>query len=371
MELHETGRSLKSAIGNRLRQLAIKIPLPLPPQSLVLCPKPDNASPACIELGYNEVKSKSNIRILVLAFTVLAIVLPAVEIIQAQSPRTSKADEGTVESHVKPTTLIRKRKVDSNTNAESTTASFGNPAPAASRNVLLQTELVWEFGRKPQRGWQLYLPLIQRSVETEDSVGSDRFASALARWQAKSGLTPSGVLDEDSLYKMISEWQGARLKQRDYPEQDQLITAPASDFYHPSRPEELRQIERQTYAAYKRLVTAALSDPSLKLSRGADGGLAPGEKYLKILSSFRTREYQEYLRRQSPNAGRAGLAVNSPHFTGQALDLYVGGEPVDTSDANRALQIQSRVYLWLVRNAERFGFRPYFYEPWHWEYVGN
>ncbi|HZH32789.1 MAG TPA: hypothetical protein VEY11_18625 [Pyrinomonadaceae bacterium] len=25
-------------------------------------------------------------------------------------------------------------------------------------------------------------------------------------------------------------------------------------------------------------------------------------------------------------------------------------------------------YRWPVRNAERFGFRPYFYEPWHWEY---
>jgi LAS superfamily LD-carboxypeptidase LdcB len=25
-------------------------------------------------------------------------------------------------------------------------------------------------------------------------------------------------------------------------------------------------------------------------------------------------------------------------------------------------------YRWLVRNAERFGFCPYFYEPWHWEY---
>ncbi len=77
------------------------------------------------------------------------------------------------------------------------------------------------------------------------------------------------------------------------------------------------------------------------------------------------------LRRQSPNAGRAGLAVNSPHFTGRALDLYVGGQPVETRDDNRAVQVQTPVYQWLVRNAARFGFRPYFYEPWHWEYVGS
>jgi LAS superfamily LD-carboxypeptidase LdcB len=62
------------------------------------------------------------------------------------------------------------------------------------------------------------------------------------------------------------------------------------------------------------------------------------------------------------------LAVNSPHFSGRALDLYVGGEPVEAKEANRALQVQTPAYRWLVRNAGRFGFRPYFYEPWHWEY---
>jgi zinc D-Ala-D-Ala carboxypeptidase len=98
--------------------------------------------------------------------------------------------------------------------------------------------------------------------------------------------------------------------------------------------------------------------------------LSANSKYLKIISAFRSREYQEELRRKSPNAGSAGLAVNnSPHFTGRALDLYVGGDPVDTKDANRTIQVNTPAYKWLVRNAEKFGFRPYFYEPWHWEYV--
>jgi len=108
-------------------------------------------------------------------------------------------------------------------------------------------------------------------------------------------------------------------------------------------------------------MAAALADPMLKLARN--------DKYLKIVSSFRSRDYQDNLRRQSPNSGSAGLAVNSPHFTGRALDLYVGGSPVDTNDANRAIQVNTPVYRWLVKNAGRFGFRPYFYEPWHWEYV--
>lgn len=127
-------------------------------------------------------------------------------------------------------------------------------------------------------------------------------------------------------------------------------------------------MERETYKAYKRMVAAAVADRSLRLN-ASGGHLAASEKFLKIVSAFRSREYQDQLRKQSPQSGRAGLAVNSPHFTGRALDLYVGGEPVSTKDKNRALQTQTLVYRWLVQNAARFGFQPYFYEPWHWEYV--
>jgi hypothetical protein len=242
-------------------------------------------------------------------------------------------------------------------------------ADAAKRNALLSTELIWTFGTKEQRGWYLYTPLIKRLINTKQDAASSKFASALSRWQAKSGLKSSGVLDEETLYAMIKTWQDARLKDRSSAQPDQLLTAPASDFYDPTRAEELRQVERRTYAAYRRLVSAAAADRSLGLVRTRRGDLAPDEKYLKIISAFRSREYQEKLRREAPNSGSAGLAVNSPHFTGRALDLYVGGEPVDTRDSNRAVQVETRVYQWLVRNAERFGFRPYCYEPWHWEYV--
>jgi D-alanyl-D-alanine carboxypeptidase len=241
---------------------------------------------------------------------------------------------------------------------------------AAARNELLQNELEWEFGGKQQRGWYLYVPLIRHLLKTQNDVDTQGFALALERWQKKIGLTPSGALDKDTLYSMISEWQRLRLKDRSAAQPNQLITAPPSDFYDPSRLDELRQVEKKTYAAYKRMVAAATADPSLGLIR-TGGELAPAEKFLKIVSAYRSPKYQEQLRQKSPQAGRAGLAVNSPHFTGRALDLYVGGDPVETKDSNRAIQIRTRVYQWLVRNAERFGFRPYFYEPWHWEYVGG
>ena len=248
-------------------------------------------------------------------------------------------------------------------------------ALAPGRNAVLRDELVWTFGGKQQRGWYLYEELIYRLLDIANQgrpdVASARFSQAVTRWQTKVGLNPSGLLDETTLAVMIKEWQGRRLKDRTVAQPDQLLTAPASDYYDPARAVELRQVEARAYAAYKRLIVAAAADRSLGLKRQGKGELAPAEKYLKIISSFRSRDYQEKLRRESPQSGTAGLAVNSPHFTGRALDLYVGGQPVDTSDANRAIQVRGPVYKWLVRNAQRFGFQPYFYEPWHWEYVGD
>jgi hypothetical protein len=254
-------------------------------------------------------------------------------------------------------------------NGQSKQTSKSTNISAGVTNAQLRNDLNWIFGGKPQRGWYIYTPLINRLINSKNDVGSPQFASAVARWQRKAGLKPSGILDEETLYAMIKAWQDARLQDRTPAVAEQLLLAPISDFYDPTRAEELRQVERKTYAAYKRMVAAAIADRSLGLAHTSRDELAPGEKYLKIISAFRSREYQDKLRRESPNSGTAGLAVNSPHFTGRALDIYVGGEPVDTRDSNRALQIQTRIYQWLVRNAERYGFRPYCYEPWHWEYV--
>jgi len=228
---------------------------------------------------------------------------------------------------------------------------------AAASNANLRNELTWTFGGKQQRGWYLYDLLINKTLDTEHDPITNDFAATLAGWQKKRGLGADGVLDEKSLMALVSQWQSNRLKVRTPATADQLITAPPSDFYDPGRAEEMRQVERNTYEAYQRMIAAAAED------------LKPTGQYLKIVSAFRSREYQDELRRKSPNAGSAGLAVNSPHFTGRALDLYVGGSPVDTRDSNRAIQVKTPAYRWLVRNAEHFGFRPYFYEPWHWEYV--
>ena len=269
----------------------------------------------------------------------------------------------TKEAMVKPTVKITSKPISASVNSSSPLSE------AVGKNVMFRNELTWTFGGKEQRGWSLYDLLIAKTLDTDSEFDSGDFAATLSAWQRRKGLSNSGVLDEDSLMAMIVEWQGDRLKTRTPAQPDELLTAPATDFYDPARLAELRQVERNTYAAYKQMIVAAIADPSLKLAHTDTTELAPAENFFKIISAFRSREYQEDLRRRSPNAGSAGLAVNSPHFTGRALDLYVGGDPVDTKDSNRAVQVNSPAYKWLVRNAGRFGFRPYFYEPWHWEYV--
>ncbi len=231
-------------------------------------------------------------------------------------------------------------------------------ALAAEQNAKLKSDLAWTFGARRQRGWRLYTPLIQRLLNTGAAPETAAFAQALTRWQDSAGLPSTGVLDQQTWMKMVAGFQLRRIKNRSTPPPEALTPVSASEFFDPERPEDLRYVERKAYAAYKRLVAAAAADLSLN----------PNQNWLKIISAFRSPAYQAQLRKQSPRSGRAGLAVNSPHFTGRALDLYVGGEPVSTNDQNRAIQVNTKIYQWLVKNAERYDFYPYFYEPWHWEY---
>ncbi len=240
-------------------------------------------------------------------------------------------------------------------------------AGAAARNAELRRSLAWTFGAKAQTGWEIYVPLVSHTI----GVDADRaeFAAALAKWQAMNSLTATGILEEDTLQALIRYWQGRRLGHSTAPAEGSLLSAPIADFFDQTRDPGLLELERQTYAAYKRMIAAAAKDLGGSVSFTKTGELAEGEKFLRIVSAYRSPAYQEELRRKQPNAGRGALAKFSAHSTGQALDLYVGGEPVITKDHNRLIQVQTPAYKWLVKNANRFGFYNYFYEPWHWEYV--
>ena len=240
---------------------------------------------------------------------------------------------------------------------------------AAAANARLQNSLNWSLGRKTQKGWYLYVPLIQQTIETEAGPDSAEFAAAVFGWQQKKGVKADGILDGETLYALIELWQSRRIKPIVQAKEEQLLTADISNFYDPTRSVELLKVEKEAFKAYKKMVAAAIADKSLGLKTEKDGNLSDEELFLKLVSTYRSPEYQAGLRKKEPDASRAQIAFVSPHFTGRALDIYVGGEPVTTKDANRLIQIKTPVYQWLVKNAEKFGFYPYFYEPWHWEYV--
>lgn len=242
---------------------------------------------------------------------------------------------------------------------------------AAEQNNNLKYSLQWTFSGRTQRGWFLYVPLIQHTLKTEAEPQTPEFAEKIYEWQTKNSLKADGLLEQETLLSFIKYWQSKRFRPIILAEENQLLTAPISYFYDPTRDFELLKVEKETFAAYKKMIDAAIADKDLDLKKDENGNLSGEEKFLKLISTYRSPAYQAALLKSQPNASRAQLAFISPHFTGRALDIYVGGEPVITKDFNRLIQVNTPIYKWLVKNAERFGFYPYFYEPWHWEYVGR
>ena len=234
------------------------------------------------------------------------------------------------------------------------------PSTASSANALLSQSIEWQFGGKPQRGWYLYTPLVQGLIGTDADLQSDEFAKAVKRWQRKHRITPAnGAIGAAVWEAMFTELQRARSFSTVPPPAAELVEVPGSEWLFQERPAELRQLRRDAYEAYARMVRAARSEL----------GETPSCDFFQLISGYRSREYQEELRlREGGNPSSAALAKNSPHFSGRAIDLYVGGDPVSTKDENRAVQVATPAYRWLVKHAHHYGFRPYFYEPWHWEY---
>lgn len=242
---------------------------------------------------------------------------------------------------------------------------------AAQLNQQLSYTLEWDFATRKQKGWVLYRELIAKMVGSQAGINSTSFAEAVMIWQLKNHLPATGVVDLPTWLRMAEIMQQERLSNRTPANKQDLIVAPVIEFYDLERPEEMRKVEKTTYQAYQRMVAAALKDQSYQNSIKNSTGKETSS-YFRIISAWRSKEYQEKLRSQQKNQlSRIALAKFSAHFTGRALDIYVGGDPVSTQDSNRAKQVESPAYRWLVHNAPKYGFKPYFFEPWHWEYVEN
>ena len=242
---------------------------------------------------------------------------------------------------------------------------------AVQANATSVNGLTWAPFNAPEYGWGTYLPLIQHEVGTGCAPGSVEFTRALAGFQAAHALPPTGQFDEATFKVFRGKWQErrpfimARVRGEPCPDPPPLnqLGYLVAEEEHADRL--TRLVRRDTLDAYRRMVAAARAEvPEVRAN----------PELLQIFSAFRDPESDAARCATQGNCDGLRRAMCSAHRTGTALDLYVGhleGLGVDnTSPESRRHMARTATYRWLVKNAGRYGFVPYVFEPWHWEYVG-
>ena len=241
-------------------------------------------------------------------------------------------------------------------------------AGAASSNAASLTGVQWSVFGRPETGWSVYVPLVSKEVSTTCPPDRSDFAYALQIWQRTHGLPSTGVMTADTLRTMNLLWLGRR----------PFVAAthngacpppPPNDALVDARPDEGRRgklvrVHAEALAAYRRLVAAA---------RAASSDIASDPQLLTIVSGFRGPSEEAAKCAVPGSCGTPSVARCSAHRTGLAFDLFLGpttgSNSTSSDDASRTLQSRSAAYGWLVANAGQFGFTPYPFEPWHWEYT--
>jgi hypothetical protein len=238
---------------------------------------------------------------------------------------------------------------------------------AASVNRASLHALSWApFGRA-ETGWATYAPLVAHEIGAACAAGSGGFAKRYALWQAQNGRTADGIFKPDEFAGLRDTLALRRpfvqLTARGLcpapPDASRLVPARADEGYGGK----VVRLRPGALEAYRRIVAAA-----------KDQGLARRPPLLKLVSGYRDPA-EEAARCAGDACDTLTRARCSAHRTGLALDLYLdpapGADPASTADANRAHMAATPEYRWLVAHAQAFGFVPYAYEPWHWEWTGE
>ncbi|MBI1406188.1 MAG: peptidase M15 [Caulobacter sp.] len=244
----------------------------------------------------------------------------------------------------------------------------GRFSAAARANAQSLTTTVWAPFGPEEIGWEIYVPLIAQEISTRCAPGEPGFARALAAWQRRKGARADGMMSPGAFEIMKQAWHRRRPFSRIRPEDcppppadGALATAAALESY--GRPMRLRP---GALAAYRRMTAAAHAEAP-EIFRQPDA--------LKIFSAYRDPEADAARCLSDGNCDGVRRTYCSAHRTGMALDIHVGmapgGNPASTADFNRLAQSRSPAYRWMVRNASRFGFVNYPFEPWHWEWTGE
>lgn len=241
---------------------------------------------------------------------------------------------------------------------------------AAQTNGISLYSLEWAPFGGVEWGWEPYAPLIQREIGSPCDPSSPGFAEALAAFQQRYGLPATGRFDQAAFQVLRGLWQERRPFVMARVRGECPEPPPVMELGYLSPEEEhadrlTRLLRRDVMNAYRQMAAAA---------RAENPAIAADPELLQIFSAFRDPEADAARCAQFGNCDGVRRAVCSPHRTGTAIDLYVGhlqGYGVDSTDlASRRYMSQTAAYRWLVANAYRFGFVPYVYEPWHWEWIG-
>jgi len=240
---------------------------------------------------------------------------------------------------------------------------------AAQTNASSLETLAWApFGRS-ETGWATYAPLIGREIGAACAPDTPGFAAALAAWAASQGLSSSGALTPVLFAQLKSVIQMRRPFVRisaqgvcpNPPPASALAWASATEGYGGK----LVQLRAGALAAYRRLAAAARQDPQI----------AADPRNLTLFSGFRDPAADAGRCARERNCNGVQRATCSAHRTGLAIDVYVGQAPGfgpdSSAEPNRLYMSRTATYRWLVANAGRFGFVPYPFEPWHWEWTGE
>lgn len=244
-------------------------------------------------------------------------------------------------------------------------ASPATAVPAA--NLASLTGLNWSpFGRT-ETGWAVYYPRVAMELKTACGAATPGFAAKLAAWQAQHRLAPTGVFDALTFAAMKARWQAARpfshidgKNNCPAPPAGLVTAAPREAFAAKAIQSRLRVL-----AAYRAMVAAARRVPAI----------AAEPRALTIFSGFRDPQADAARCTAEGNCNGIVRATCSAHRTGLALDLWVGNAPGygpdSTADVNRAAMVNGPEYQWLLKNAAKYGFVNYVFEPWHWEWTGE
>jgi D-alanyl-D-alanine carboxypeptidase len=238
---------------------------------------------------------------------------------------------------------------------------------AARANGASLTTLNWAPFSRPEQGWETYAPFIGREIASPCAPADPGFADALARWQAAHGRPATGILAPEDFEIMRVESHRRRPFVIAFAQGCPAAADPAA--LASARPDEgyagkAVSLRPEVLDAYRAMVEAA---------RREEPAIAADARMLTIFSAYRGPE-DEAARCVGRDCTGLTRAACSAHRTGTALDMYLGEapglRPESTEDANRLHQSRTPAYRWLIANAGRFGFTPYIFEPWHWEWVG-